>query len=145
MLLNAVLRGLNSLRLGATSTGLVDRLAWNAFRASDHLIVYGSLSPGGPNHGQLATLRGAWERGWVEGQLEAVGWAAQLGFPALRWEPGGGRVAAHLLQSAALRDHWAVLDRFEGAGYRRILVPFYSDQGSRTIGYLYAAAPPAVT
>lgn len=32
------------------------------------------------------------------------------------------------------------LDRFEGAEYQRILVPFYSTHGSRTIGYLYAAA-----
>jgi len=146
MLLNAVLRGLNSLRRGVTSTGanLVDHLAETAFRASDHLIVYGSLSPGGPNHGRLAALGGTWERGWVEGQLDEVGWGAQLGFPALRWEPGGARVAAHLLRSAALRHHWAALDRFEGAGYQRILVPFYSEQGLRTIGYLYAASPPAV-
>jgi hypothetical protein len=73
-----------------------------------------------------------------------VGWGAQLGFPAFRWRPGGARVAAHLLRSAALRDHWVALDRFEGAGYRRILVPFYSEQGSRVIGYLYATAAAAV-
>jgi gamma-glutamylcyclotransferase (GGCT)/AIG2-like uncharacterized protein YtfP len=122
----------------------VDRLAQGVFRVSDHLIVYGSLSPGGPNHARLAPLGGTWERGWVEGRLEAVGWGAELGFPALRWQPGGTRVAAHLLRSAALRHHWDRLDRFEGPGYQRLLVPFYSEQGTRTIGYLYAVAPPAV-
>jgi hypothetical protein len=80
----------------------------------------------------------------VEGELQEVGWGAQLGFPAIRWQPGGPRVAAHLLRSAALRDHWTELDRFEGAGYSRVLVPFHSEQGSRTIGYLYAAASPAI-
>jgi len=148
MLLNAVLRILNSSRRGATApssrTKLVDRLAHAAFRASDHLIAYGSLSPGGPNHGRLAALEGTWCPGWVEGELEESGWGVQLGFPALRWRPGAPRVAAHLLRSTALRDYWAELDRFEGAGYRRILVPFYWEQGSRAIGYLYAAGPPAV-
>jgi gamma-glutamylcyclotransferase (GGCT)/AIG2-like uncharacterized protein YtfP len=143
MLLNALLRALNSSRRGGRLLGVnvVDQLAQTAFGASDHLIAYGSLSPGGPNHVRLATLGGTWERGWVEGQLEEVGWGAQLGFPALRWRPGGPRVAAHLLQSPALRDHWPALDRFEGAGYQRILVPFHSEQGSRVIGYLYASVP----
>jgi len=44
-----------------------------------------------------------------------------------------------LLRSVTLRKHWRELDRFEGAGYQRILVPFYSDQGPKAIGYLYAA------
>jgi gamma-glutamylcyclotransferase (GGCT)/AIG2-like uncharacterized protein YtfP len=145
MLLNSVLRGLNSSRRGRTpGADLVDRLAQTAFRASEHLIAYGSLSPGSPNHARLATLGGIWEKGWVEGELEEVGWGAQIGFPALRWRPGGSHVGAHLLRSEALRNHWAALDRFEGAGYQRILVPFYSEDGSRTIGYLYAAAPAAV-
>ena len=143
MLLNPVIRGLNWLGDAAKATStwakLANRLAQSAFGASDHLIVYGSLSPGGPNHGRLAALEGAWERGWVEGELEEVGWGAKLGFPALHWRPGGPRVAAHLLRSVTLRKHWPELDRFEGAGYQRILVPFYSDQGPKAIGYLYAA------
>jgi len=118
----------------------LDRLAQAAFKAAEHLIVYGSLSPGAPNHGRLAPLGGAWERGWVEGERETVGWGAELGFPALRWRPGGPRVTAHLLRSAALGAHWSELDRFEGQAYRRILVPFYSEAGVRAIGYVYAVA-----
>ncbi|HWB43699.1 MAG TPA: gamma-glutamylcyclotransferase [Gemmatimonadales bacterium] len=120
---------------------LLDRLAQATFRAKEHLIVYGSLSPGAPNHGRLAPLGGTWEAGWVEGDRAAVGWGSELGFPALRWRPGGARVTAHLLRSPALAGHWAALDQFEGVAYRRILAPFYTDQGLRAVGYLYAAAP----
>jgi gamma-glutamylcyclotransferase (GGCT)/AIG2-like uncharacterized protein YtfP len=148
-LLNEALQAFNALRRQASGDApwlrLVDRLAHAAFRASDTLIVYGSLSPGAPNHHRLAPLGGTWESGWVEGERDHGGWGAELGFPALRWRPGGPHVSAHLLRSPALRDHWDMLDRFEGAAYERILVPFHSHQGSRVVGYLYAAAPPAVT
>ena len=118
----------------------LDRLAHAAFRASEHLIVYGSLSPGAPNHDRLTVLGGTWEPGWVEGRRETTGWGAELGFPALRWQPGGSRVAAHLLRSRELPGHWAWLDRFEGEAYRRILVPFYGEGGLRAVGYVYAVA-----
>jgi gamma-glutamylcyclotransferase (GGCT)/AIG2-like uncharacterized protein YtfP len=138
------LEDFNSLRRvaagDANCIARLDRLAQATFRAEEHLIVYGSLSPGGPNHWRLTPLGGTWEPGWVEGEREAVGWGSELGFPALRWRPAGPRVAAHLLRSAALQDHWEEIDRFEGAAYQRILVPFYSDQGLRAVGYLYAAA-----
>jgi gamma-glutamylcyclotransferase (GGCT)/AIG2-like uncharacterized protein YtfP len=132
-LLNETLQAFNALRRQASGDApwlrLVDRLAHAAFRASDTLIVYGSLSPGAPNHHRLAPLGGTWEPGWVEGERDHV----------------GPHVSAHLLRSPALRDHWDMLDRFEGAAYERILVPFHSHQGSRVVGYLYAAAPPPVT
>jgi gamma-glutamylcyclotransferase (GGCT)/AIG2-like uncharacterized protein YtfP len=142
MRLDHALAKFNALR-GATSAGdearaRLDRLAHAAFHAGDHLVVYGSLSPGAPNHGRLTPLAGTWERGWVEGEREQVGWGAELGFPALRWRPGGPKVTAHLLRTEALRGQWAELDRFEGAAYCRILVPFYSDAGLRAVGYLYA-------
>lgn len=143
-----VLSEFNALRLasraGEGMATRLDRLAQAAFLAGEHLIVYGSLSPGAPNHGRLADLGGVWEGGWVEGEREQVGWGAELGYPALRWRAGGPRVAAHLLRSEALPGRWAELDRFEGPAYRRILVPFYSDHGLRAIGFLYAAASPSV-
>ncbi len=140
------LSSFNALRIAAVPsdgwTARLDRLAHAAFRAAEHLIVYGSLSPGGPNHDRLAQLGGVWEQGWVEGEREPVGWGAELGYPALRWQPGGSRVAAHLLRSAALAGQWDALDQFEGAAYQRILAPFYSDRGLSAVGYLYAAGPP---
>jgi gamma-glutamylcyclotransferase (GGCT)/AIG2-like uncharacterized protein YtfP len=146
---NEALQAFNALRRQAAGDGtwlrLLDRLADAAFRAADTLIVYGSLSPGAPNHHRLAPLGGTWESGWVEGDRDHVGWGAELGFPALRWRPGARRVSAHLLRSPALRDHWDMLDQFEGAAYERILVPFHSHQGTKVIGYIYAAAAPAVS
>jgi gamma-glutamylcyclotransferase (GGCT)/AIG2-like uncharacterized protein YtfP len=146
--LDEALSEFNTLRLAAGAGGAwaahLDRLAHATFHAAEHLIVYGSLSPGGPNHGRLVPLGGLWERGWVEGDREQIGWGAELGYPALRWRSGGPRVAAHLLRSAALRDHWANLDQYEGAACQRILVPFYAGEGLRAVGYLYAAAPQAV-
>lgn len=143
--LTEALERFNSLRWSESTDGpwveRLDRLAQATFGVAQHLIVYGSLSPGGPNHWRLAPLGGTWETGWVEGERKAVGWGAELGFPALRWRPGGPRVAAYLLRSERLRDHWGELDRYEGPAYQRILAPFHSDQGSMVVGYLYAAAP----
>jgi gamma-glutamylcyclotransferase (GGCT)/AIG2-like uncharacterized protein YtfP len=148
MRLDDAIAEFNALRLatvaGDDARSRLDRLAHAAFHAADHLIVYGSLSPGGPNHGRLVPLGGTWERGWVEGEREQVGWGAELGYPALRWRPGGPHVTAHLLRSEALRARWPELDRFEGSAYCRILVPFYSDEGLRAVGYLYAISPSAV-
>ena len=142
--LNDVLAEFNAARHASMAlepwASRLDRLAQAAFHAAEHLIVYGSLSPGAPNHHRLAPFGGTWEPGWVEGERERVGWGAELGFPALRWRPGGSRVTAHLLRSSPLKDHWASLDGFEGPAYHRILVPFFSASGLRAVGYLYAAA-----
>jgi gamma-glutamylcyclotransferase (GGCT)/AIG2-like uncharacterized protein YtfP len=145
MRLDDALGEFNALRLGMTAgdddVARLDRLAHAAFHAAAHLIVYGSLAPGAPNHARLATLGGTWERGWVEGDREQVGWGAELGYPALRWMPGRPRVTAYLLRSQALPERWSELDQFEGSAYCRILVPFYSVRGPRAVGYLYAIAP----
>lgn len=149
MRLDEALFEFNTLRIATAGddvwTARLDRLAQASFGATEHFIVYGSLSPGAPNHGRVAPLAGDWETGWVEGEREQVGWGAELGYPALRWRPGGPRVAAHLFRSLALPAEWAALDRFEGAAYCRILVPFYTDEGLRAVGFLYAAASQKVT
>ena len=89
MRLDDALGEFNALRLGMAAgdddVARLDRLAHAAFHAAAHLIVYGSLAPGAPNHARIATLGGPWERGWVEGDREQVGWGAELGYPALRW------------------------------------------------------------
>lgn len=119
--------------------GLLDRL----FDASCHLIVYGSLEPGGDNHHLLEDVPGTWREGWVTGELREEGWGAAAGYPALRWIPAAGdgeapRVTAHLLASERLPSLWDRLDRFEGPGYRRILVPFFAGGGGvAAVGNLY--------
>jgi gamma-glutamylcyclotransferase (GGCT)/AIG2-like uncharacterized protein YtfP len=109
---------------------------------SQRLAVYGSLAPGRQNHHIVAPLGGTWTEGVVEGDLATYGWGAAIGFPALRLRPGGPAVAAHVLTSAALRGAWAELDAFEGAEYRRVLVPVWSAAEPRvllTVANLYEA------
>ncbi len=108
--------------------------------ATTRLITYGSLSPGGPNHSELAELRGTWGKGWVTGTRVDQGWGSEIGYNALRWSPAGKRVGAHLLESDALPAHWARLDAFEGEAYRRALVPFFLEEGGWTVGQVYVLA-----
>ncbi|MEI6644371.1 MAG: gamma-glutamylcyclotransferase [Novosphingobium sp.] len=86
----------------------------------DHrLATYGTLAPGRVNHHQLAGLAGEWTVGTIRGRLVETGWGAALGYPALVLDEGGEAIAVHLFSSADLPKHWARLDAFEGAEYRR--------------------------
>lgn len=139
-----VVRTLNAARVTASSTDreLIDTSADALFRASRHLVAYGSLVPGGTNARELARLKGTWHEGWVTGNLEPSGWGAALGYPALHWDPASSnRVAAWLFVSPDLPKHWPALDRFEGDEYRRILAPVYNGAGLLAVGYLYEIAP----
>lgn len=112
------------------------------------LAVYGTLAPGRPNHHVVAPLGGEWTDGVIEGDLFPVGWGATLGYPAFRPRGGGPEVAVKVLAAPALESAWAGLDRFEGPGYRRILVPvFHPGDGDErrlyTVANLYAAAESA--
>ena len=93
------------------------------------LAVYGSLAPGKANHDQLAGLEGRWTAGKVCGHLDDRGWAAGMGFPALRLDPSGPEVAVQLFESPDLPDHWQRLDAFEGDGYRRADVIVETEEG----------------
>ncbi|HEX8359657.1 MAG TPA: gamma-glutamylcyclotransferase [Longimicrobium sp.] len=115
------------------------------FQTRETLAVYGTLAPGRSNHHVVAPLGGAWTEGWIEGDLIAAGWGATLGYPAFRPRTGGPAVPVHVLAAPTLPAAWPRLDRFEGPGYRRILVPVFTD-GRRderslyTVANLYAAA-----
>jgi gamma-glutamylcyclotransferase (GGCT)/AIG2-like uncharacterized protein YtfP len=114
--------------------GTVDAL----FSASRHLIAYGSLMPGGLNHGLLAELRGEWRQGWIAGELLDRGWSAAMSYPALRWCPEGGEVPAWAFISDDLPDHWGRLDDFEGLEYQRIWALFWDHEGRTLVGNVYA-------
>ena len=98
------------------------------FRTSHTLAVYGTLAPGQPNHHIVAPLRGEWTDGLIEGDLLPVGWGAALGYPGFRPRVGGDAVAVQVLRAPLLATAWPDLDRFEGPGYRRILVPVFSTE-----------------
>ena len=77
-----------------------------------------------------------------------MGWGAALGYPGFRPRVGGDAVAVQVLSAPLLASAWPTLDRFEGPGYRRILVPVFStelgpgqagEQRLYTVANLYAA------
>jgi gamma-glutamylcyclotransferase (GGCT)/AIG2-like uncharacterized protein YtfP len=118
------------------------------FRTSHKLAVYGTLAPGQPNHHVVAPLGGEWTDGMIEGDLVPVGWGAALGYPGFRPRVGGDAVAVQVLTAPLLASAWPTLDRFEGPGYERILVPVFStecgpgqadERQLYTVANLYAA------
>ncbi|HZG41430.1 MAG TPA: gamma-glutamylcyclotransferase [Longimicrobium sp.] len=118
------------------------------FHIHQTLAVYGTLAPGRPNHHVVSPLGGEWTEGVIEGELFPVGWGATLGYPAFRPRAGGPAVPVHVLKADALAGAWPRLDRFEGPGYRRILVPVFAagpvdERRLYTVANLYAAADPA--
>ena len=82
------------------------------------LIVYGSLAPGEMYHFLLADLPGTWEQCVIRGRLGESG-----GFKAFQYDRGGSEHGAWLLTSRALPEKFPELDAFEGAGYRRLVIP----------------------
>ncbi|RSU54762.1 gamma-glutamylcyclotransferase [Sphingobium yanoikuyae] len=103
------------------------------------LATYGTLAPGRANHHQLAELQGSWQAGHVTGHLVAHGWAASMGFPAFIPDEGGAAVPVQLFRSSDLPAHWARLDAFEGADYRRVAIDVITDQG-RVPAWIYVYA-----
>jgi gamma-glutamylcyclotransferase (GGCT)/AIG2-like uncharacterized protein YtfP len=92
------------------------------------LAVYGTLAPGQPNHHVLAPFGGEWTDGLIEGDLLPMGWGADLGYPGFRPRIEGDTVAVQVLSAPLLASAWPDLDRFEGPGYQRILVPVFSTE-----------------
>ena len=119
----------------------------NLFRTSHTLAVYGTLAPGQPNHHVVAPLGGEWTDGLIEGDLLPVVWGAALGYPGFRPRVGGDAVAVQVLIASSLATAWPTLDRFEGPGYERILVPVFDremgpgqagEQRLHTVANLYS-------
>jgi gamma-glutamylcyclotransferase (GGCT)/AIG2-like uncharacterized protein YtfP len=98
------------------------------FSTSHTLAVYGTLAPGQPNHHVLAPFGGEWTDGLIEGDLLPMGWGADLGYPGFRPRIEGDAVAVQVLSAPLLASAWPDLDRFEGPGYQRILVPVFSTE-----------------
>lgn len=103
------------------------------------LAVYGTLAPGEPNYHQLEGLVGNWVGGTVRGQLINAGWAAAGGYPALVLDRDAGNVAVQVFTSPDLPAHWARLDAFEGADYRRVAVDVAIGE-DRGEAWIYVAA-----
>ncbi len=93
------------------------------FAAEHRLAVYGSLAPGEANASVLEPLSGSWCEGTVRGTLHEAGWAAELGYRAIRLDPTAGEVPVKLFTSPDLPRFWTELDAFEGDEYERVQTP----------------------
>jgi hypothetical protein len=62
----------------------------------------------------------------------------EFNYPVLRWDRNGQPQPVLILCSAALPEHYARIDAFEGKNYRRILVPVEIDSGNLQVCNLYA-------
>ena len=122
------------------------------FGTGHTLAVYGTLAPGQPNYHVVEPLGGEWTDGLIEGDLLPMGWGADLGYPGFRPRVGGDAVAVRAPIAPSLASAWPDLDRFEGPGYWRILVPVFGAElggeqaGERrpyTVANLYAATEAA--
>ena len=132
----------------ASDAQRAERQLDDLFRTAHALATYGTLVPGGPNHHVVEPLGGQWTEGMIEGDLIPSGWGAEQGYPGFRPRTGGEAVAVWVLRAPQLGSAWPELDRFEGDGYRRILVPvFAKEMGSEreagerqlhTVANLYA-------
>ena len=58
----------------------------------------------------------------------------------MRWRPQGGTIAVDLLESPSLATSWKEIDRFEGSGYVRILVPVLIDGAFYCVANIYELA-----
>ncbi|MEM6492576.1 MAG: gamma-glutamylcyclotransferase [Pseudomonadota bacterium] len=110
--------------------------------AERRLATYGTLAPGRANARQLADLAGAWRDGWVRGRLADAGWGAAAGYPGLRLDADADEVAVMLFESAELPAHWARLDAFEGADYRRAITTVRLTDGAVEASIYVLADPP---
>lgn len=142
--LEKVLRRVNALRYAGEPSvewTATEEMLESLFQTSCRLAVYGTLAPGAPNHHVLGNVCGEWSQGDIHGDLHETGWGAEHGYPAVRWNPRSERVAVHLLESEHLARLWDRLDRFEGAGYQRILVPVFCGDTIIAIANIYEARP----
>lgn len=113
-------------------------------QVDSRLAVYGSLAPGRVNNHQLAGLKGHWREGTVRGRLSNDGWGATLGYPGLILDSDAAAVQIHLFESADLTNHWARLDEFEGAEYKRVVAMVNTDDGE-VKAWIYVIAKPVAT
>ena len=97
-----------------------------------HLIVYGTLVPGGMYHFLLADLPGTWERCVIRGYMRE-----HWGFRAFQYDEQGPEHPAWLFISPGLPEKFPELDVFEGEAYQRRVIPAWV--GKRLVlAHIYA-------
>jgi gamma-glutamylcyclotransferase (GGCT)/AIG2-like uncharacterized protein YtfP len=93
-------------------------------RPDERLVIYGTLAPGRENHSVIEHLGGSFSDCTVHGRIAEVD-----GLPYFTWAPEAPSLRAQLFRSDRLPATWDDLDRFEGSGYKRRLIPAIGDGG----------------
>ena len=100
-------------------------------RPDERLVIYGTLAPGRANHYVIEDLSGRYCDCSVHGRIREVD-----GLPYFTWAPSADSLGALLFSSKQLPEKWDDLDRFEGDGYKRRLIPATTD-GGLTVASIY--------
>lgn len=87
-------------------------------RPSCRLACYGSLRPGEKNYHIVGNIPGSWDTGTIRGFV----WKWN-GYPVYVRDDEGPEIVVSVLESPQLTQEYPRLDEFEGADYRRVLVP----------------------
>ena len=142
--LNKAIEGLN-LKHYATSQNNLDlaeeeKRIIQFYEPDKNLIVYGSLAPNCSNHSKVEHISGQWCKVLIRGQLEKIGWGADLGYWGYRKTNSAldKPINASVLISDELPAHFDALDDFEGIEYERVLAIFELDTGEIGVGNIYA-------
>jgi gamma-glutamylcyclotransferase (GGCT)/AIG2-like uncharacterized protein YtfP len=102
---------------------------------SRRLLTYGTLQPGGVNSRLLASIPLSPFTVTVRGTVTEVD---KLRYFSPKHRHSDPDIICHMYESDALISLWPQLDRFEGKGYQRMLVPYKSEIGGLGVGYIYA-------
>jgi gamma-glutamylcyclotransferase (GGCT)/AIG2-like uncharacterized protein YtfP len=100
-------------------------------KPDERLVIYGTLAPGRANHSVIEDLSGQYCDCAVHGRVTEVD-----GLPYFTWAPSEDSLRVQLLSSKQLPEKWGDLDRFEGDGYKRRLIPATTD-GGLTVASIY--------
>jgi gamma-glutamylcyclotransferase (GGCT)/AIG2-like uncharacterized protein YtfP len=82
------------------------------------LVVYGTLAPGAANESLLKGIDGLWQECRIRGDIRIC-----KGLKYFKWDPAAGETIVQMITSEHIPSKLPNLDRFEGDGYHRILIP----------------------
>lgn len=105
----------------------------------DRIAVYGTLRRGEANHHVVSGIPGDWVSGTVRGWTYEIGWGDAAGYPGLSLDDAGPVVDVDVLSSPDLGRHLERLDRFEGPGYRRVVVDVSLEDRTTVEAWIYEA------
>ena len=61
-----------------------------------------------------------------------------MGYPGIDLDEHGDEIPGFIFSSEKLADHWAMLDKFEGAAYARVLTTVKLTDNRTVDAYIYA-------